>query len=147
MVTRLHIDGKLVRYLRKGVLQQMGTALQILQAEVEQDTLDVSIYGRALARFDESRALLEVIGFDLGKGGDHDIDLDVERWRPLVITALENQHAIEVSRLSDAVADGVQLAPRDVPALGELVAELQQPKAAPSHRRPLIRWLRQRGGA
>lgn len=145
-VTRLHINEKLVRYLRRGVLQQMGAALQVLQTEVEQDGIDVSVYGRALSRFDESRALLELIGFDPGTGGDRDIDLDVERWRPLVIKALENQHAIEVSRLSDAAADGVTLAQRDVPALGELVAELQQPKAH-SHRRPLLRWPRRRGGA
>ncbi len=146
-VTVLHIDGNLVRYLRKGVLQQMSAALEVIQTEVDQNQIDVRVYGRALARFDEARTLFEIIGFDARTSGDRDIDLDGGYWRPLVIKALENQYTIELSRLDDAAAAGVTLMPRDVLALGKLVEELKEPNLPPRHRRPLLRWPRPRSGA
>jgi len=75
----LRIKGSLVRYLRKGALRQMAAALEVLNVEVTQDEPDPDVYSRALARFDEARALFDVIGLT-GSGGERDIELDVGPW-------------------------------------------------------------------
>jgi hypothetical protein len=143
-VTTLRIKGSLVGYLRTGVLREMAATLQVLEVEVTQREIDPTVYGRALARFDETRALLDVIGLTT-LDGDHDMELHIGSWRGLVLKVLKTQYSIERSRLEDAAVDGVRLATRDVPALGELVAELRD-KPLPPHRQPILRWRkRQRG--
>jgi hypothetical protein len=146
-VRTLRIEAGLVRYLRKGALRQMAAALEVLNVEVTQDQPDPDVYGRAVARFDEARALFDVIGLT-GSGGERDIELDVGPWHALLAKALKTQYTIEVSRLEDAAADGVQLDPRDVPALGKLVAALREKPDphAPANRHSLLRWRKRRPG-
>lgn len=146
-VRTLRIEGGLVPYLRKGALRQMAAALEVLNVEVTQDEPDPDVYGRALARFDEARALFDVIGLS-ESGGERDIELDVGPWHALLAKALKTQYSIEVSRLEDAAADGVQLDQRHVPALGKLVAELRErpDPHAPANRHSFLRFPRRRRG-
>jgi hypothetical protein len=143
----LAIKGNLVRYLRKGVLREMAEALQILQVEIAQNTSDVSVYRKALARFDQTRALLEAIGLSETRD-ERELRIDDERLRGLIVSALETQYQLERSRLEDAAADGVQLDPRDVPALGHLVAQLRSERApSKSPHRRSQRWPRRHRGS
>jgi hypothetical protein len=136
----LAIESGLVPYLRKGVLREMTDALQILQVEVAEDVIDVSVYDQALARFDQTRALLAAI--ELNETADaRELRIDDERLRGLIVGALKMQHELERSRLEDAAVDGVQLDPREVPALGNLVAQLRSERAPA--RSPCRRFLRQ----
>lgn len=137
-----------MRYLRKGARREMAAALEVIQVELTQDVIDPSIYARALARYDETRALLDIIGLNsTGRDGDSELEA---RWRSLIVKLLKTQHSVEVSRLDDAAAQGLQLAPGDIPVLGELLSELSDQLKSPSrhHRGGLLRRCkRQRGDA
>jgi hypothetical protein len=143
----LAIKGNLVWYLREGVLREMAEALQILQVEIAQDTVDVSVYVKALASFDQTRTLLEAIG--LSETADkRELRIDDESLRGVIVCALETQYQLERCRLEDAAADGVQLDPRGVPALGHVVAQLRDERArSKSPHRQFLRWPRRHRGS
>jgi hypothetical protein len=137
----------MVRYLRKGVVLELVDALQDLEVKVAEEAINPLGYDETLARFDEARGLLSIIGLS-SAAHDRDIELDPGRWHALATKALESQHTAEVCRLRDAAAEGVQLLPRDVPALGEVVAELHDKTYLQSTRgRPPRRssYMRRRG--
>jgi hypothetical protein len=119
------IAGSLVRYLRAGVKLQLSAATEILRVELETTAPDLSTYGAALARFDEGRALLDLIGFT-DQDAPADIEVDLYRWPQLVLRSLETEYEGEVTRLQDAVAHGIELPARDMPALESLLAEIRK---------------------
>jgi len=123
------IAGKLVRFLRNGVKQELSASVAILQVELDTD-IDPEIYCDALARFDAARTLLDVIGVS-DEPEPQDVELDLGRWPQLVLEALRSQLEAELTRLEDARASGVDLPTRDVPALGCLVADLRKRVGAP----------------
>lgn len=129
------IAGPLVRYLRRGVKQELAAIITILQAELD-TTLDPTTYRNALARFDEGRTLFDAIGLT-DEPEPADVELDLLRWPRLVLRTLESEYAAEVRRLQDANAEGGFALPlRDVPALGNLVAEIRQQAGESLERRP-----------
>jgi hypothetical protein len=137
------IPGNLVRYLRKGVKREFGASLVILGIEVE-TTVDPKTYRDALACFDAARALLETIGL-ADDPRQPALQLDLGRWGRLILKSLESVHAAELMRLQDAAADGFDVPPRDIPALGSLVADIRNKVGTPqrgSHRRLLPLWAR-----
>jgi hypothetical protein len=118
------IDGGLVRYLRRGVKRELGANLAILQVEVD-TCLDPRIWREALARFDDARAMFELIGI-ADDPEQPDLSLDLGRWPRLTLRVLESEHRAEVMRLEDARHEGFDLPARDVPVLGELIAEIRK---------------------
>jgi hypothetical protein len=138
------IPGHLVRYLHKGVKREFGASLVILGIEVE-TIVDPKTYHDALARFDAARTLLETIGL-ADDPQQPAVELDLGRWGSLILKSLESVHAAELVRLQDAAAaDGFDMPPRDIPALGSLVADIRNKTGTPqrvSRRRLLPLWAR-----
>jgi hypothetical protein len=122
---KVTIAGSLVRYLRAGVKLQLSAAAEVLQVELETTAPDLSTYGAALARFDEGRALLDLIGF-VDQAAPADVEVDLSRWPQLVLRSLETEYDREAGRLQDAAVHGVELPVRDIPALASLVAEIRK---------------------
>jgi hypothetical protein len=123
------IPGNLVPQLREGVQSKLGSALSILTLAVE-GRFDATAYQDALGDFDVARALLDEVGLT-DEDPPQDLQLDLSKSPELVLKALERQHRREVERLQDAAADGVPIPPREVPALGSLVAEVRRTIGAP----------------
>jgi hypothetical protein len=123
------IPGNLVRYLRKGVKREYGASLVILGIEVE-TTTDLTTYYSARDRFDAARALLETIGL-ADDAQQPAVELDLGRWGRLILKSLESVHAAELVRLQDAAADGFDVPPCDIPALGSLVADIRNKMGIP----------------
>jgi hypothetical protein len=149
---KVTIAGSLVRYLRAGVKRQMNAASEILQVELEETAPDLSTYGAALARFDEGRALLDLIGF-VDQDAPADVEVDLSRWPQLLLRSLEAEYEMEVTRLQDAVAHGIGLPARDLPALELLLAEIRKKTGGavtgqqlPLERRPESRRTRRSRG-
>lgn len=128
----VRIAGKLVRFLRNGVKQELSASVAILQIELD-TTIDPDTYYSTLARFDAARTLLDTIGVS-DEPEPQDVELDLGRWPQLLLKALESQHETELMRLQDAHATGVDLPTRDVPALGCLVADIRKKVGAPPRR-------------
>ncbi|MGO9322740.1 MAG: hypothetical protein ACLQBY_18315 [Solirubrobacteraceae bacterium] len=118
------IPGRLVRFLRSGVKQELGASLEILAIEVGKD-IDPETYYGALARFDAARTLLDAIGV-ADEPEQLDVELDLARWPRLVLKALESQHDAELIRLEQGHAGEFDLPTRDIPALGCLVADIRK---------------------
>jgi hypothetical protein len=132
----VRIEGKLVRFLRSGVKLELGTSAAIIEAQATADThLKPKTYHRALARFDAARTLLEEIGVS-DELQPQDIALGLERWPRLLLKALESQLDQELIRLEDAHADGIDLPPRDLQALGCLVDDIRKKTGAPARQAP-----------
>lgn len=129
---RVTVAGKLVRFLRDGVKQELSASVATLGFEVEKD-INSAIYYPALARFDAARMLLDVIGV-CDEPEPEDVVLDLARWPDLVPEALESQLEIELGRLEDAHASGFDLPARDIPALECLVADIRRQVDAPARR-------------
>jgi hypothetical protein len=130
------IEGKLVRFLRSGVKLELSASAAIIEAQTAADThLKPKTYSRALARFDAARTLLDEIGVS-EQLEPQDIELDLTRWPQLLLKALESQLNQELIRLEDAHTDGIDLPPRDLPALACLVADIQRMVAAPATHEP-----------
>jgi hypothetical protein len=119
------IAGSLVRYLRAGVKRQLSAASEILQVELEETAPDPSTYRAALALFDEARTLLDTIGF-VDQDAPADVEIDLSHWPQLLLRSLEAEYEMEVTRLQDAVAHGIELPARDMPALELLLAEIRK---------------------
>jgi hypothetical protein len=120
----LVIPAPLVRYLRAGVIREMGTAIAMMQVQVDA-TIDPDTWPQVLNRFDCARSLLETIGV-VDSPEQCDIVIDLRRWPALLRKVLETQHQTEIRRLRDSEADGFRIPPRDVPELGRLVEEVRK---------------------
>jgi hypothetical protein len=126
------IAGKLVRFLRSGVKLELGASAEIIVAQAAADAhLRPETLHRAFARFDAARTLLEEIGVS-DQLEPQDVELDLARWRGLLLKALESQLDQELIRLESAHAEGIDLIPRDLRALGCLVADIRRKVGAPA---------------
>lgn len=126
------ITASLVPYLRNGVKREFSATLASLAFQVD-TALDPVTYYTALARFDDVRALFDAVGVT-DEPRQHDLELDLGRWPLLLLRALESEYDVEVMRLQDHSAEGLDLALREVPALGSLVADIRKKVDAPSTR-------------
>ncbi len=129
------IAGKLVRFLRSGVKEELGANAEIIVAQTTPDThLEPKIYYRALARLDAARTLLDKIGVS-DELEPQDVELDLARWR-LLLKALKSQLEQTLIRLEGAHAEGIDLPPRDLQALACLVADIERRVGAPATHEP-----------
>lgn len=142
---KVTIAGSLVRYLRSGVRDEMAEAVDILQAELD-TSLTPATFRRGLARFDDSRSLLETIGL-VDEPKPVDVQLDLDRWSQLVLKALASEYGREVQRVQDAAAAGIEIPARDVLALESLLAELREKVGAPSRQQQSALPLQRRPSA
>lgn len=140
--TAIKMPGCVVRYLRRGLLLHTSSILTTLNIEVIAEPSDPVLLRRELARLDETRALLDIIGL-ANAVYERDVELDISLWPRLILNALCSQHQKEVERLQDAAADGIELPARDVPALGVVVAEVRNAIDLSPHR-PMLRRARTR---
>ena len=132
----VRIAGKLIRFLRRGVKLEPGENATIIVAQCAPDThLEPKTYYRALARFDAAQTLLEEIGVSEQRK-PQDVELDLSCWPRLLLKALESQLDQELIRLEGAHADGDNLPPRDLQALGCLVANMRRKVGAPATHEP-----------
>lgn len=134
----------LVRYLRKGLRGLIAQPLAALSVQTLAEYGDTALLKRELKRLDEGRALIEAIGWTDARD-ERDFDLDIQRWGHLALIALRTEHEREVARYQDAEAHGFAPAPKDMPALGRLVAHLRDIVHPSRHRRPTGRRARRRG--
>jgi hypothetical protein len=134
-VGSITIPRGLVRYLRKGVRGLMAGPLAALSVQTLAENGDTALLKRELRRFDEGRALIEAIGWTDARY-ERDFDLDIQRWGHLALIALRTEHEREVARHQDAEAQGFALVPKDVPALGRLVARVRDVVHPSPLRRP-----------
>jgi hypothetical protein len=118
------VAGHLVRYLRREVKQEQAAVVTILQVEFD-TVLDSETYRSALDRFDEGRSLFDAIGLT-DEDEPADLELDLARWPRLVLKTVESAYYAEVRRLQDASAEDRDLPMGDVPALGNLLAEVRE---------------------
>jgi hypothetical protein len=136
----LAVKAELIRHLRRGLRREFAEALGVLQAEIEvvREPIDTAIYRQTLARIDGARALLDSIG--LSDAADaRDVEIDIERWRAVVLKVLGEEYEYEVSRLEDAARDGFpNLARHDVYGLAELLAQLRETSALASAERAVV---------
>jgi len=136
-VSSLRVKADLVRYLRAGVRREMAEAAGVLQVELE-GAGDQSVYESALARFDLTRDLLDLIG-SLDRPLERDLTVDLTRYRGLLVEVLRAQYVLERMRLQDAAASGLPILSQDLLALKELLGELQaQPEPPAPHHRDLL---------
>jgi hypothetical protein len=126
------IAANLVPYLRKGVKRELSATLAILASQVE-IALDPTTYYNELARLDDARALFDAVGVT-DDTEQLDLELDLDRWPQLLLRTLESEYNIEVARLQDRGAEGFELSPREIPALGGLVSDLRKKVGAPPKR-------------
>jgi hypothetical protein len=118
------VSGPLLRYLRRGVKQELAAIVTVLQIELD-SVLDPETYCSALARFEEGSSLFDAIGLT-DEAEPKDLELDLARWPRLVLKTLESEYDAELMRLQDSAAEGRDLPLRDVPALGSLLAEVRE---------------------
>jgi hypothetical protein len=123
------IAGKLVRFLRSGVKEELAASLEMLAFEVDKN-IDPETYYGALARFDHARTLLDAIGV-ADEPGQQDVEVDLGRWPRLVLKALESQHDAQLIRLEDIHARELDPSTRHIPALGCLVASVRKKVGTP----------------
>jgi hypothetical protein len=128
--SRVRIAGSLVRYLRNGVKRELSTTLEILTIQLD-TTLDPGTYNNALARLYDAQALFEAVGMT-EDSELADLVLDLGRWARLALRLLELEYDVELTRLQNATADGVEPPLRDVPALRRLVADIRETLGAVS---------------
>jgi len=128
--SRVRIAGSLVRYLRKGVKEELSATLVILTIQLD-TTLDPATYRNTLARLYDAQALFEVVGMTEDPE-PADLVLDLGRWGRLALKLLEFEYDAELKRLQNATADEVELPLRDVPALRRLVADMRETLGAVS---------------
>jgi hypothetical protein len=133
-----------VRYLRKGARGLMAGPLAALSVQTLAEHGDTALLKRELRRFDEARALIEAIGWTDARD-ERDFDLDIQRWGQLGLIALRTEHEREVARQQDAQAQGFAPMPKDVPALGTLVACVRDVVHPSPHGRPPGGRVRRRG--
>jgi hypothetical protein len=117
------VSGSLVRYLRSGVKEEMASAIGILLAELD-TSLTPATFRAALGRFDDSRTLLEMIGF-VDEPKPADVQLDLSRCPQLVLKALGSEHSKKIQRVEDAAAAGIEMPTRDISDLESLLAEVR----------------------
>lgn len=149
-MSKVIISASLVRYFRRGLRRELGASIASLAVIVD-TTLDPEAYQAALARFDEARALFEIVGV-LDRADQLDLEVDLDRSPHLVLRALESQHKIERMRLEDAAAVGTRLPKCHVPALNRLVSDVRAKTGIyppPTRRRSFLEqrlaaWLRAR---
>jgi hypothetical protein len=133
-----------MRYLRKGVRGLIAEPLAALSVQTLAEEGDTALLKRELRRFDEGRALIEAIGWTDARD-ERDFELDIQRWGRLGLIALRTEHEREVARQQDAEAQGFAPMPKDVPALGRLVAHVRDVVHPLPLRRPVGRRTRRRG--
>jgi hypothetical protein len=143
-VGSITIPRGLVPYLRKGVRRLMAGPLAALSVQTLAEDGDTALLKRELRRFDEGRALIEATGWTDVRD-ERDFELDIQRWGHLGLIALRSEHEREVARQQDAEAQGFAPMPKDLPALGRLVARVRDVVHPSQHRRPLGRRARHRG--
>jgi hypothetical protein len=117
------IPGDLVRYLRRGVKEQQIATLEILKIQHE-NTLDRETYGKALARFDEGRRLLDTIGL-ADESQPQGIQLDLPRYPRVTLRALQEEHRLELLRLETAYREGFAPPTNNVLVLSALLEEIR----------------------
>jgi hypothetical protein len=138
------IEGKLVRFLRDGAMEELAASAAIIQAQAAAGAhRKPRTFCRALARFDGARTLLDAIGVS-DQLEPQDVEIDLGRWGVLVFKALKSQLDLELIRLEGAHADGIDLPPRDLQALASLVDDIRTKVGAPArHERDQSRLERQ----
>ena len=145
----LAVKAKLIRHLRRGLRRELAEALGALQGEIEvvREPVDTAMYRQTLARINGARVLLDSIG--LSDAADaRDVEIEIERWRGLVLKVLGEQYEHEVSRLEDAARDGFpNLARHDVHGLAELLAQLRETSASASAERAVVDRSRRLSGS
>lgn len=117
------IAGSLVRYLRTGAKSEMRRAIDILQVELD-TSLTPATFRSALARFDDSRTLLEMIGL-VDEARQADLELDLARSPQLVLKTLASEYDKELQRIQDACACEIEIPARDLRDLERLLAEVR----------------------
>jgi len=138
------IEGKLVRFLRSGAMEELGASAAIIVVETAAGAhRKPKTYYRALVRFDDARTLIDEIGVS-DQLEPRDVEIDLGRWGELVVKALKSQLELELIRLEGAHADGIDLPPRDLQALASLVDDIGTKVCAPArHERDQSRLERQ----
>jgi hypothetical protein len=125
------IEGKLVRHLRNGAMEELGASAAIIVVEAAAGAhRKYETYYGALARFDDARTLIDEIGVS-DQREPQDVEIDLGRWGELVFKALKSQRDQELIRLERAHADGIDLPPRDLQALASLVDDIGTKVGAP----------------
>ncbi len=126
------IEGKLVRFLRSGAMEELGASAEIIVVQTAAGVhRKPKTFYRALARFDPARTLLDEIGVS-DQLEPQDVEIDLGRWGELVFKALKSQLDQELIRLEGAHADGIDLPPRDLQALASLVDDIGTKVGAPA---------------
>jgi hypothetical protein len=138
------IEGKLVRFLRDGAMDELGASAAIILAQTAAGAhRKYETYYGALARFDDARTLIDEIGLS-DELEPQDVEIDLGRWGKLVFKALKSQLDQELIRLERAHAGGIDLPPRDLQALASLVDDIGRKVGAPArHERDQSRLERQ----
>jgi hypothetical protein len=138
------IEGKLVRFLREGAMEELGANASIIKVETAVGAYrKYETYYGALARFDDARTLIDEIGVS-DELEPQDVEIDLGRWGELVFKALKSQLARELIRPERAHTDGIDVPPRDLQALASLVDDIGTKVGAPGrHERDQSRLERQ----
>jgi hypothetical protein len=117
---KVTVARNLVPYLRGGVRRELSETFAILVFQVD-EVLDQDTYYKALARFDDARALFDLVGVT-DEPGQVDLELDLARWPRLVVRALE----WELMRLRERADEGFESSLQDTPALGNLLSDVRR---------------------
>jgi hypothetical protein len=125
---KVTVAGNLVPYLRGGVRRELSETLATLAFQVD-EVLDPSTYYNTLARFDDARALFDLVGVT-DEPDQGDLELDLAPWPQLVLRALE----WELMGLRNRAEEGFESFLRDIPALGGLLSDVRRDIAIRSKR-------------
>jgi hypothetical protein len=118
------VPGEFVGVLRKGIRSEVGSAAEHLGLLMH----DVGVIPDAPFRvakrdLDAAHAVLDHIGLRDSKEPE-DVEFGLSDEPLLVLQTLQKQHTVELLRLQDAEADGIQLSADGVHRLGEFVEQL-----------------------
>jgi hypothetical protein len=138
------IEGKLVRFLREGTMEELDASAAIIRAQAAAGAhRKYETYYGALARFDDARTLIDEIGVS-DQLEPQDVEIDLGRWGELVFKALKSQLDLGPIRLERAHTGRIDLPPRDLQALTSLVDDIGTKVGAPArHERDQSRLERQ----
>jgi hypothetical protein len=124
------VPAPLVPYLRAGLKREIRSRLSVLEDELGRD-LDPETYSAALSRLWPATALFNLVGLE-NRPDQLDIEVDLGGSGRLLLKVLDTQHRLEVQRLQNAIADGVELLGDDVVDLGTLVSFIRRSTGVPS---------------
>jgi hypothetical protein len=122
----LTIAAPLVAALRSSLKRELSGKLEMLQILLDAH-LTPDDWEEALESFNEGCDLLAVVGLT-DDPAQADIEVELDRWGALVLGCLEEEYQDGLQRIRDADAGRFDssLIGQNVPALGELVKEIEQ---------------------